>query len=61
MPGVQDIRMCIESLSNVQDAVVFPLHANLSSNEQRAIFENVPGWKIVVSTNIAEVCLYKLF
>ena len=55
LPGVQEIRQCIESLRSIGNAKIFPLHANLSSGEQRAVFAPVPGWKVVVATNVAEV------
>lgn len=59
LPGVQEIRQCIESLqgSPASQAKIFPLHANLSSDEQRAVFPPTSKWKIVVATNVAEVLL----
>ncbi|KAF7792540.1 hypothetical protein EIP86_003581 [Pleurotus ostreatoroseus] len=57
LPGVQDIRQCVESLKSIANAKVFPLHANLSSNEQRAVFAPVAGWKIVAATNVAETSI----
>lgn len=55
LPGVQEIRQCIESLRNTKQAKVLPLHANLSNDEQRLVFEPTPSWKIVAATNVAEV------
>jgi ATP-dependent RNA helicase DHX57 len=58
LPGVQEIRQCIDSLQSspsASQAKIFPLHANLSSNEQRAVFAPTAKWKIVVATNVAEV------
>ena len=58
LSGVQEIRQCIELLKanmNPSAATIFPLHANLSSEEQRAVFGTVLNWKIVVATNVAEV------
>lgn len=57
MPGVQEIRQCIETLQNtsIGNATILPLHANLSSDEQRRVFARTSSRKIVVSTNVAEV------
>ena len=57
LPGVQDIRTCIDALRGISNATILPLHANLSSEEQRAVFEPTPGWKIIAATNVAEVVL----
>jgi len=59
LPGVHEIRQCIEAVLEIisrKDATVLPLHANLSNNEQRAVFEPTNSWKIIVATNVAEVC-----
>jgi hypothetical protein len=58
LPGVQEIRQCIDSLQgspSASQARTFPLHANLSSEEQRIVFAPTSKWKIVVATNVAEV------
>ena len=58
LPGVQEIRLCIDSLQSsptASQSKIFPLHANLSSDEQRAVFAPTAKWKIVVATNVAEV------
>ena len=58
LPGVQEIRQCIDSLQSLSSASqtkIFPLHANLSSEEQRAVFAPTSKRKIVVATNVAEV------
>lgn len=55
LPGVQEIRQCAEKLRGISGTEVLPLHANLSNDEQRRVFSPVKGWKIVVSTNVAEV------
>ena len=58
LPGVQEIRQCIDSLQSsplTSQAKIFPLHANLSSDEQRAVFAPTAKRKIVVATNVAEV------
>ncbi|KAI0275281.1 P-loop containing nucleoside triphosphate hydrolase protein [Gloeopeniophorella convolvens] len=60
LPGVQEIRQCIESLQespSASQAKIFPLHANLSSDEQRAVFAQTSRWKIVVATNVAETSI----
>ncbi|KAF8265784.1 P-loop containing nucleoside triphosphate hydrolase protein [Lactarius quietus] len=60
LPGVQEIRQCIDSLQSSSSASrvkIFPLHANLSSDEQRAVFAPTPKWKIVVATNVAETSI----
>ncbi|KAF8492710.1 P-loop containing nucleoside triphosphate hydrolase protein [Gautieria morchelliformis] len=57
MPGVQEIKQCIDSLKSsarLGPTEIFPLHANLSSAEQKAVFRSTPRRKIVVSTNVAE-------
>jgi hypothetical protein len=38
--------------------IVLPLHANLSNDEQRRVFEKTTAWKIIAATNVAEVCDY---
>ena len=57
MPGVMEIRQCISELEsiNLGSTEIIPLHANLSSMEQRRIFlPTSPKRKIVVATNVAE-------
>jgi HrpA-like RNA helicase len=64
LPGVQEIRQCIDSLQgspSASQARTFPLHANLSSEEQRVVFAPTSKWKIVVATNVAEVLLHVCF
>lgn len=55
LSGVQEIRQCMEKLRGVPNSQVLPLHANLTSDEQRRVFASVSGWKVIVSTNVAEV------
>ncbi|KAH9996047.1 P-loop containing nucleoside triphosphate hydrolase protein [Russula vinacea] len=60
LPGVQEIRQCIDSLQDspaASQAKIFPLHANLSSDEQRAVFPPTSKWKIAVATNVAETSI----
>ena len=58
LPGVQEIRQCIEALRGMSrslDADILPLHANLSNEEQRLVFVKSTKWKIIAATNVAEV------
>ncbi|KAJ7631194.1 P-loop containing nucleoside triphosphate hydrolase protein [Roridomyces roridus] len=60
LPGVPEIRQCIDAMRNVLpagQADVFPLHANLSSDEQRRVFMKTSKWKIVAATNVAETSI----
>ncbi|EMD42249.1 hypothetical protein CERSUDRAFT_110776 [Gelatoporia subvermispora B] len=57
LPGVQEIRQCVERLRRISNTKVLPLHANLSSNEQRQVFASHREWKIVVATNVAETSI----
>ncbi|PFH52275.1 hypothetical protein AMATHDRAFT_57321 [Amanita thiersii Skay4041] len=59
LPGVQEIRRCISAVrSKINDtADVFPLHANLTSDEQNRVFKNSSKWKIIVATNVAETSI----
>jgi HrpA-like RNA helicase len=56
MPGVMEIRQCVAELqgSPLGYVDILPLHANLSSAEQRRVFVPTKGRKIVVATNVAE-------
>jgi ATP-dependent RNA helicase DHX57 len=57
LPGVQEITQCMEAVRAViGGADVFPLHANLSGDDQRRVFVSNPHkWKVVAATNVAEV------
>ncbi|OSX67177.1 hypothetical protein POSPLADRAFT_1128023 [Postia placenta MAD-698-R-SB12] len=57
LTGVQEIRQCMERLSNIPRAKIFPLHANLSSDEQRRVFSHTSEWKIIAATNVAETSI----
>ncbi|KAI0059514.1 P-loop containing nucleoside triphosphate hydrolase protein [Artomyces pyxidatus] len=60
LPGVQEIRQCLDLLRAspaAGQATLYPLHANLSSAEQRAVFASTSKWKIVVATNVAETSI----
>jgi len=57
MPGVMEIRQCIAELqaTAIGSVEILPLHANLSSAEQRRVFLSTkPRRKVVVATNVAE-------
>ncbi|KAG6878138.1 hypothetical protein C0993_011852 [Termitomyces sp. T159_Od127] len=57
LPGVQEIRQCIEAIRSLlrdKKAETYPLHANLSSDEQRRVFLKTSDWKIIAATNVAE-------
>ena len=59
LPGVQEIKQCMQAIRAIvkKQVDILPLHANLSSDEQRKVFHTNPSkWKIICSTNIAEVC-----
>ncbi|EST07241.1 Helicase-associated domain protein [Kalmanozyma brasiliensis GHG001] len=62
-PGVGEIRQAIDAISTTlrgQSKVdLLPLHANLSPDEQRRVFQPVRSGhrKIVVSTNVAETSI----
>lgn len=58
LPGVQEIRNCIDAIRGVPrcgGADIYPLHANLSGDEQRLVFTKTSRWKIIAATNVAEV------
>jgi hypothetical protein len=64
LQGVQEIRQCIEAVQSVVGSAyadVFPLHANLSSDEQRRVFVSTSKWKIIAATNVAEVRFYYIY
>ncbi|RKP14046.1 P-loop containing nucleoside triphosphate hydrolase protein, partial [Piptocephalis cylindrospora] len=59
MPGVPEIRRCIDALAST-GAYVMPLHANLSTQEQSRVFSPAPpkaGRKVIVATNVAETSI----
>jgi ATP-dependent RNA helicase HrpA len=58
MPTEQDIRECCDLLAGKQrHATILPLYARLSSSDQKRVFAQASGRKIVVSTNVAETSL----
>ncbi len=61
-PGVGEIRQAIDAISSSlrgQSVEILPLHANLSADEQRKVFQPVRrgARKIVVATNVAETSI----
>jgi ATP-dependent RNA helicase DHX57 len=61
LPGVQEIRQCIDTIESSpigNQVQAFPLHANLTSEEQRIVFHPTIRRKVVVATNVAEVCVF---
>ncbi|KAG2088237.1 P-loop containing nucleoside triphosphate hydrolase protein [Suillus cothurnatus] len=59
LPGVQEIRSCIDTMRGMlgEKAEILPLHANLSNDEQLAVFANTKRWKIIAATNVAETSI----
>ncbi|KAK0481842.1 P-loop containing nucleoside triphosphate hydrolase protein [Armillaria novae-zelandiae] len=61
LPGVQEIRQCMDmiegALPSGTPADILPLHANLSSEEQRRVFIKTTKWKIIAATNVAETSI----
>ncbi|KAG1839236.1 P-loop containing nucleoside triphosphate hydrolase protein [Suillus subalutaceus] len=59
LPGVQEIRSCIDVMRGMlgEKAEILPLHANLSNDEQLAVFANTKRWKIIAATNVAETSI----
>ncbi|KAG9044048.1 hypothetical protein FS837_008842 [Tulasnella sp. UAMH 9824] len=61
MPGVQEITAAIEAikaLPNAKEALdVFPLHANLTVDQQKLVFQPCRRRRVVVATNVAETSI----
>jgi ATP-dependent helicase HrpA len=59
MPTEQDIRTTCEMLTGrrYRDVTVMPLYARLSATEQKRVFQQGTGRKIIVATNIAETSI----
>jgi HrpA-like RNA helicase len=61
LPGIMEIKKCIQSIQDLNQTIagtleIFPLHSNLTTQEQSRVFKKMPPnkRKVVVSTNIAE-------
>jgi ATP-dependent RNA helicase DHX57 len=64
LPGVEEIRQCIAAISSavIEDEVdIYPLHANLTSEDQRAVFKVSKKWKIIAATNVAEASICRSY
>ncbi|CAK5280316.1 unnamed protein product [Mycena citricolor] len=60
LPGVPEIRQCMDAMRKSLpsgQAEVHPLHANLSSDEQRRVFVKTSKWKVIAATNVAETSI----
>ncbi|KAL8279337.1 hypothetical protein RQP46_008374 [Phenoliferia psychrophenolica] len=63
MPGVMEIKQAVDAIRQAAPSSerieVFPLHANLSSQEQSSVFRPVKAGhrKVVVATNVAETSI----
>ncbi|KAI1773879.1 P-loop containing nucleoside triphosphate hydrolase protein [Hypoxylon cercidicola] len=58
LPGAEDIESaCAMIRKEVKDLVVIPMYAALPEEDQARIFQQYPGRKCIVSTNIAETSL----
>ncbi|KAF7303226.1 Dead deah box [Mycena kentingensis (nom. inval.)] len=60
LPGVPEIRQCMDAMRTAlpgDQVDIFPLHANLSSDEQRRVFPKSSKWKVIASTNVAETSI----
>lgn len=59
MPGVEEIRQTINTIRAVpaiaSQVELLPLHANLTNDEQRRVFQQTTKRKVVVATNVAEM------
>lgn len=59
LPGVVDILRCEETLkASLRDQVkILPLYADLSREDQAAVFQPAPKPKVILATNVAETSL----
>ncbi|TFK77465.1 P-loop containing nucleoside triphosphate hydrolase protein, partial [Pluteus cervinus] len=60
LSGIQEIRQCLDAIQNTPSAKkmeLFPLHANLTSQEQKRVFLKTSKWKIIAATNVAETSI----
>jgi ATP-dependent helicase HrpA len=59
LPGEREIRSLSKTLrhAELRHTEVLPLYSRLSNQEQNRIFQNHPGRRIVLSTNVAETSL----
>jgi ATP-dependent RNA helicase DHX57 len=59
LPGVAEINRLIDTLKRLPNIVAFPLHASLTSAEQRRVFHPVKHGqrKVIAATNVAETSI----
>ena len=59
MPGEAEIHRVISRIEslNIAGLTLMPCYGNMSPDEQRRIFKQFPGRKVVVATNIAETSI----
>ncbi|TFK41870.1 P-loop containing nucleoside triphosphate hydrolase protein [Crucibulum laeve] len=60
LPGVNEIRQTINAINDTvgtKNVDILPLHANLSNDEQRRVFQKTSKWKVVAATNVAETSI----
>ena len=59
LPGVAEINKSIETLREIRDVYALPLHASLTTAEQRRVFLKAPGSKrkVIAATNVAETSI----
>ena len=59
LPGEREIRESEQALlaKRLRHTVIQPLYSRLSHGEQRKIFENITGRRVILATNVAETSL----
>lgn len=59
LPGTMEIERCLGAMRDLLFAQPLPLHASLPPDEQRRVFQSVPGRKrkVVAATNVAETSI----
>lgn len=59
VPGKQEINDVIGQLkgANIPGATILPLHGQMEKEEQRKVFDDYPGVKVIVATNVAQTSL----
>lgn len=59
LPGTAEIDRCLSALKSLPSAYPLPLHASLTSEEQRRVFLRPPAGKrkVIAATNVAETSI----
>lgn len=63
VPGVREVNDTIDAVAAGlpegirETASLFPLHAKMSKAEQDKVYQDVPGLKVIVATNVAQTSL----